>query len=313
MRLTPNLYLVATLVVSPALAGDLAYVTCQNSDALQVLDIELGKDGRQWEVPGQPAGVAVAENAVFTVAAGDKSVRKHDPHTGRVLYENRLDGGPMGVAYDPSRDRLFVSDWYNARIWVLNGADLARLQVLDVGAAPAGLAISEDGRFLASADRDADQVSLFDADTLTLLHSIPVGSRPFGLRFAPDGRLFVGNVGSDDISIIDPDHGKLKRMVAVGARPYGVAFAQQRAFITNQYADTLSVIDLDTLATIATLETGEYPEGVDASSDGKHIAVANWFENSMTVFDAATLSVLHTIDTCDGPRAFGNFLMGGNK
>lgn len=317
MRLTRNLTLAPTLAMTLAAtsvaAGDLAYVTCQNGDGVSVLDLAQGTQHQHWDVSGKPAGVASHASGVFTVAADSKTIRRHDPATGDVQAQALLDGGPIGIAHDPRRNRVFISDWYHARIWVLNATDLTQTAELEVGAAPAGLALSDDGLLLASADRDADQVSIFDAETLGLLHRVDVGTRPFGLRFAPDGRLFVGNVGSDDLSVIDAARGVVLKTVAVGARPYGVAFAKGRAFVTNQYADTLSVIDLGTLTQVATLETGEYPEGIDTTSDGTGIVVANWFENSVIIFDAGTLSVIKNIETCDGPRAFGTFILGGNE
>lgn len=288
-------------------------MTCQNGDGVSVLDLAEGRETQRWSVPGKPAGVAASTGAVFTVAADSKTLRRHDPGTGDVVKSIQLEGGPMGVAHDPRRGRLFVSDWYNARIWVLGDSDLTHVQDLTVGAAPAGLALSADGRFLASADRDADQVSLFDAATLERLHSISVGSRPFGLRFAPDGRLFVANVGSDDVSVIDTLRGEVVATLPVGARPYGIAFAKGRAFVTNQYEDTVSVIDLETLAPVASLDTGEYPEGIDATADGGRVVIANWFDNTVTLIDAQSLSVLNEIETCDGPRAFGAFLLGDGK
>lgn len=303
--------LAAALVVVGTLcsARDLAFVTCQTGDALSVLDIAAGKEIARWSVPGKPAGVALSPEAVFTVAADSKTVRRHDPLTGEALVTATLDGGPIGIAHDAMRGRLFVSDWYSARIWVLDDISLKVTKELAVGAAPAGLALSTDGHHLASADRDADQVSIFDADTLVLRARLDVGSRPFGLRFAPDGRLFVGNVGSNDVTVIDVANGEVTATVPVGDRPYGVAFAKGRAFVTNQYEDSLSVIDLATLTPLAKLDTGEYPEGVDTTADGTRIVVANWFDNTVTIFDAETLSVIQEIDTCDGPRAFGTFLL----
>lgn len=301
------------LSAQPLAAAELAYVTCQNGDALSVLDLEAGEEIARWSVPGKPAGVAASTGAVFTVAADGKTIRNHDPASGDVAKSTMLEGGPIGIAHDPKRGRLFVSDWYNARIWVLDDSSLSTQQELTVGAAPAGLAMSQEGRFLASADRDANQVSIFDAETLVLHHRVNVGTRPFGLRFAPDGRLFVGNVGSNDLTVLDPDSGEIQATVPVGHRPYGVAFAMDRAFVTNQYEDTVSVIDLATLTPVATLETGEYPEGIDTSSDGKQIIVANWFDNSVTIFDAETLFMVNEIETCDGPRAFGAFIVGDGK
>lgn len=289
-------------------AGDVAFVTCQNGDAVSVLDLDTGQERARWSVPGKPAGVAVsAGGAVFTVSPDSKTVRRYSAD-GTLVAETRLDGGPMGVAHDAVRGRLFVSDWYNARLWVLDDGTLELLTELPAGAAPAGLALSPDGTLLAAAERDADRVSLYDAETLALQRVVAVGTRPFGLGFAPDGRLFVGNVGSNDVTVIAPQPGRVLATIPVGERPYGVAFARSRAFVTNQYENTVSVIALDDLSAVATLEVGEYPEGIAATGDGR-IAVANWFDNTLSLIDARTLETVAALDTADGPRAFGAFIL----
>lgn len=303
--------LVAAVLLTGPAAADLAYITCQNGDALSVIDLATGQETDRWDVPGKPAGVAVAsDGSVYTVSPDDKTVR-HYSALGEILAEAHLDGGPIGIALDEARGRIFVSDWYNARIWKLSADNLTNVTELPTGAAPAGLDLSDDGRWLASADRDADQVSIFDAETLALHHRVTVGTRPFGLRFAPDGRLFAGNVGSNDVSVVDPVAGEVLATVPVGERPYGVAFAQGRAFVTNQYEDTVSVITLATLASEGKIIVGEYPEGIDATAEGDRIVVANWFENTVSLIDAATLDVVQSIETADGPRAFGAFITGG--
>lgn len=298
------------LLAGPGVA-ELAYVTCQNGNALSVLDLDTGTEVARWEVPGKPAGVAVApDGTVYTVSPDDKTLRHFDA-TGALLAEAVLDGGPIAVALDHARGRVFVSDWYTRRIFVLRAEGLAVERTLETGLEPAGLALSPDGRWLASADKDSNQVSLFDAGTLAVHARVSVGERPFGLRFAPDGRLFVGNVGTNDVSVIDPVAASVLASVPVGERPYGVGFARGRAFVTNQYADSVSVIDLATLAPLETLDVGEYPEGIDTTPDGATIVVANWFENTVTLIDAATMTVTGTIDTADGPRAFGDFIAKG--
>lgn len=303
--------MILALAAGPA-AGDLAFVTCQNGDAVSVLDLDTGQERARWPVPGKPAGVAVApDGSVFTVSPDSKTVRRYSAD-GTLMAQVTLDGGPIGVAHDAARGRLFVSDWYNARLWVLEDVTLTVLSELPAGAAPAGLALSPDGTLLASAERDANRVSLYDADTLTLLRTVPVGTRPFGLGFAPDGRLFVGNVGSNDMTVIAPHTGAVLATVPVGERPYGVAFARSRAFVTNQYENTVSVIALDDLSIIATLEVGEYPEGIAATGDGR-IAVANWFDNTLNLIDARTLEPLAALETADGPRAFGAFILKGDS
>lgn len=293
-------------------SAERAYVTCQNGDALAVIDLDGGAAVQTWSVPGKPAGIAVGKGAVYTVAPDAKVVRRHDPD-GTVAAEVTLDGGPIGTALDAARGRLFVSDWYNARLWVLDAATLEEQRALETGAAPAGVALSRDGRWLATADRDADRVSLFDAETLELKHAVTVGTRPFGLRFGPGDGLFVGNVGSNDVSVVDPVVGTVTATIPVGERPYGVTFTRDRAFVSNQYENTVSVIDLETLTEMARVEVGEYPEGIDTTADETRIVVANWFDNTLSIIDASTAEVLVSHDTCDGPRAFGNFLSGGGE
>lgn len=298
---------------SPTLA-ETAFITCQNGEILSRIDLSEMQETARWPLPGKPAGIAVGlDGTLFAVSPDSKSVRRLSTETGETIAQVALDGGPIGIALDSERGRVFVSDWYNARLWVLDSKNLEVLTELPTGTAPAGIAISTDGRFLASADKDADQVSVFDAETLQSLHRITVGTRPFGLRFAPDGGLFVGNVGSNDVSVIDVESGTVTTAVPVGERPYGIAFAHGRAFVTNQYANTLSVISLDTLKHAALIEVGEYPEGIDATVSEDLVVVANWFDNTVSIVDPKALSVIETIETCDGPRAFGRFLQGGRQ
>ncbi|WP_236549834.1 YncE family protein [Profundibacterium mesophilum] len=302
------LWLALTLAASQGVAGDFAYVTNQGSEDLSIIDLDARKETARIPVPGKPAGVAASLDGIFTVSPEDKTVRRFGPD-GAQLGAIRLDGGPIGIVHDPARGRLYVSDWYNARIWEIDARRMRLTGTLESGSAPAGLDISHSGRWLASADRDSNAVSLFDIGGSAPRRSIPVGSRPFGLAFDPRDRLFVANVGSDDVSVIDPRDGTQLALVPVGARPYGIAFAQGRAFVTNQYAGTLSVIDLETLEVSHTLEVGEYPEGVAVAGSDGPLVVANWFSNTVTLIDPRTLETLGEVETGDGPRAFGRFII----
>ena len=308
-----SFWVLPALVATSVVAGDLALITNQISEDISVIDLSTGAEHMRIPVPGKPAGVAAGpDGAVYAVSPDSATVRRFDALSGALQAEVHLDGGPIGIALAAQAGLAFVSDWYNARIWVLQAGTLEPFGELATGAAPAGLAVSPDGTLLVSADRDADQVSVFDIKTLALRHRLDVGTRPFGLGFAPDGRLFVGNVGTNDVTVLDPLAGKTLATIAVGARPYGVAFAQGRAFVSNQYADTVSVIDLGTLSVEATVDVGEYPEGIDISSDSRTVIVANWFSNTVSLIDAKTLEVTGEIATGDGPRAFGAFVMKRN-
>lgn len=305
LKTAANLTL-AMFLAAPA-AGDIAFITNQNSNSVSLLDLSKGQKTREIPVPGKPAGVQVIKDlGLFTVGPDDKTLRRFG-FNGEANGVLTLDGGPLGIA--ALGQTIFVSDWFNARIWQIDGATLTVTAELTTGAAPAGLAVSPDGKWLISADRDADSLSVFALPAGTLHRQIRVGTRPFAVSFDADGRVYAANVGSNDVTVADPNSGEIITTLPVGTRPYGVAFAAGRIFVTNQYADTLSVFDHASFAPVATLDTGEYPEGINSFDNGSKLIVANWFSNTATVFDAITLETLTEIETGDGPRAFGLFIL----
>jgi YVTN family beta-propeller protein len=96
--------------------------------------------------------------------------------------------------------------------------------------------------------------------------------------------------------------------VPVGKRPYAVALAGGRAFVTNKYAGTVSVIDLASLKVVKTITVGDHPEGIAADPAGVYAYVANWFDNTLQRIDVAKMAVAGEAAVGDGPRAFGLFL-----
>ena len=118
LRLAGGLAAALALTAGVPAAADLAFVTCQNGDALSVVDTAARAEIARWDVPGKPAGVAAGPGAVYTVSPDDKTVRRWSL-SGALGAARALDGGPIGIALDAGRGRVFVSDWYNARDRVL--------------------------------------------------------------------------------------------------------------------------------------------------------------------------------------------------
>ena len=94
----------------------------------------------------------------------------------------------------------------------------------------------------------------------------------------------------------------------MGKRPYVVALTDGLGFVTDQYLGAVTAFSLDTLKPVKRIAVGDYPEGIEASEDGRRVYVANWESNTVSVIDVARLAVEREIDVGDGPRAFGLFL-----
>jgi len=75
----------------------------------------------------------------------------------------------------------------------------------------------------------------------------------------------------------------------------------------------LSIIDLDRNIEITAIESGDTPEGIDITADGKKLLVANWGEGSVSVIETRSLQVVSVIKAGVGSRSFGRFIVNGQN
>jgi len=298
-----RLALAGMVCTFPAVAADLAFVTSQNAEVVSLVDLQNGQVMAETPVPGAPAPVAFdpEHGRAYVISAGTGLLTVLDDKAA-VVRTLPLPEGAFGIALAPDGG-LFVTEWYQSRLLRLD-KDLNVLWTASTGKAPAGVAT--DGKLVATADRDDDQVSILDAGTGKRLATVPVGKHPYAVLFH-DGKLWTADVQSDTVSVVDPVAGQKIGQVPTGSHPYGVAFAGGRGFVTNQYAGTVTVFDPQTLTVLGTLETGDYPEGIAPLPDGSGVVVAHWDSNTLVWIDAATLKITRESELPDGPRAFGAF------
>ncbi|RNF34635.1 YncE family protein [Paracoccus methylarcula] len=294
------------LPLSSALAADLAFITSQNGNAVSILDLNSHEIVAQTPLDGAPAPVAYDPQTgrAYVISADTGRLSVLDEKA-RIVDRRELGEGAFGVAVAPNGG-VFVTDWFSGKLMRLDG-ELKQAWIAETGAAPAGVAVSHDGLLVATADRDDNQVSIFDAGTGRLIRRIgTAGEHPFAITFH-NGRLWTADVMSDVVSVIDPIGGKLVGRVETGRHPYGIAFAQGRGFISNQYDGTLTVFDPENLEVLDEIETGDYPEGIAPLPDGSGVVVANWDSDTVTLVDAKKLKTNAEIEMPAGPRAFGQF------
>ena len=84
---------------------------------------------------------------------------------------------------------------------------------------------------------------------------------------------------------------------------FGPAFAGE-VWITNEKDDSISVIDVETLEVVRTIETGERPRGILFSKDYAVAYVCASDSNAVQVIDAATGEILHDLPSGEDPEQF---------
>ncbi|MGE0519678.1 MAG: beta-propeller fold lactonase family protein [Candidatus Binatia bacterium] len=141
-------------------------------------------------------------------------------------------------------------------------------------AAPAGkasksgpIAISASGDLVAAVNTDTNSVTLFAVDAngrLTKRKELGVGIEPRSVALLPNGT---------------------------------------RAYVANTVSGTVSVIDLASCTTIATIGVGTEPWAVAATPNGRYVYVANASSNTVSAIDTGSNAVIATVPVGRSPRA----------
>jgi hypothetical protein len=106
-------------------------------------------------------------------------------------------------------------------------------------------------------------------------------------------------------------------MTSILAAALALAAPSDVLVVVNQDASTVSVISLETGATLVTLPTGVGPHEAAASDDGRLAVVTNYGAqqggNSLTVVDLGSLSVARTVDLGEYRRPHGIVFLPDNR
>lgn len=136
--------------------------------------------------------------------------------------------------------------------------------------------------------------------------------------------LLVVNKAEASLSVVSPSQGRELKRIPTGHAPHEVAVAPdgKTAVVTNygtgqEPGNTLTLVDLQTLAAVATIDLGDQrrPHGIAWLPDGRRLAVTTEGSGTLTLVDVGERKVVAAIPTGarvshqvavtpDGRRAF---------
>jgi YVTN family beta-propeller protein len=156
MRLTPD-----TLTVSPD--GSRLYLTHYDGNAVSILDL-AAKTITTMGVNDAPIGVVTTPDAAQAYVTGLHSVTVIDA---RAMTRVGILVGDLPRRVHVSRDstRVFVTDFGNQTLWVLDTADHSVISTLDIGGHPEALTVSRDGSRVYATDYRAGTLTAIDTES----------------------------------------------------------------------------------------------------------------------------------------------------
>ncbi len=163
--------------------------------------------------------------------------------------------------------------------------DSGKTRTLRVGGDPHNLAWSADGRWLVVTHPAAGQVSLVDPRAAKVLARLAIPGRPHGVAIAPDGRTaFVGAEADRKLYRVDLAELRLAGVFDLEAAPHNLIVTDDgRAWITQQFARYLWLVDLETGGLVRRLETAAKPHDLAFARRGGVLWVTNWGSAEVTV------------------------------
>lgn len=111
---------------------------------------------------------------------------------------------------------------------------------------------------------------------------------PFNMAISGNGeKLFIVAEEGDALLVADSKREKVLHRIKVGNQPHSVILDKKEkyAYVSNQWSDNVSVIDLSDMTVTDTLKTGNGPAGLALSSDEKYLYVVNSYTCDISVIN----------------------------
>jgi YVTN family beta-propeller protein len=225
----------------------------------------------------------------------------------------RLGDLPLSAALTPDGQNLLVGNDGQAvqSLQVVDTRSGAVKQTIEYRSPEAlfvGLAVSPDGAHAYASAGGNNKIRRYDIDSggaltetapialpTTNPAGVPVNMYPAGIALTGDGqRLVVADQLADAATVVDLATGAT-HTVAVGHRPYGVVVDGTTAYVTNQGANTVSIVDVSGAEPVvtATVTVGTHPNSAILDKARGRVYVADGDSDEVSVI--AGTRVVRTI------------------
>jgi YVTN family beta-propeller protein len=115
-------------------------------------------------------------------------------------------GGPIGVALTPDGTYLYVANYDDDTVVVIDTRDQTINATIAVGDGPWGVAMGDDGAYVFVTNRLADTVSVIATENQSVSGTYSVGDQPMGVAAPVNGDFaYVVNHADDTISKVTTD------------------------------------------------------------------------------------------------------------
>jgi YVTN family beta-propeller protein len=231
-----------------------------------------------------------------------------DTNNNKWLADVDVGIGPYDIAISPSGKWAYVGN-SDKTISVINTETLKEVVYVIMPDICDDLVVNYNGTYGYAFCRD-QKVYVFNLSKITVDAAIDVQYGSSGLAINPSGtRLYatsyffcmpINPCPGGNVVVIDTATNTVVDTIKVGMNPRSIVVnpSGTRAYVTNNYANTVSVIDTTNNTVVSTIVVGNNPLGITINALGTRVYVANscdFCDGSVSVIDTATNTVMDTI------------------
>jgi YVTN family beta-propeller protein len=170
---------------------------------------------------------------------------------------------PAEVTFAPDGRHAFVANSGSDSVSIIDVGSKMVVETIEVGENPVGAWPGSDG--VMYVDNEAGKsLTAIDASTLDVVQTYDLGFTPAMAAVSPASELWVTDTDNGKVVIYSATDNDRVGEIATGDDAHAIVFSpdDQTAYVTNQHADTVSVIDVASRAVVDTIEVGSKPNGV---------------------------------------------------
>ncbi len=249
------------------------FLTSQSEDKVSVIDLEkklltrfitVGNRDDNTTPPEAPHNIALSPDKKYfyvnLIASG--YIEKYSTETYKKLGELRVGSSPSQIILTKNGENLFVSNFNTNEkfIFMVNTKNMTVIRTIEeVGRGSHSLVLSQDEKFLYSANAYGDEISEIDLTTfevtrrLSIIPNSPLAPNgvatvePYHLILSKNGRtIYVSCRKHSEVRVIDIPKWQVIDSIKVGNRPLIIAFTpnEDEIWVPNQADNSLSIINI---------------------------------------------------------------------
>jgi YVTN family beta-propeller protein len=305
--------------VAPAKVGTMkAYVTNSLADSVTVIDLGTLKETATLKVGKRVHGICAPADGskIFVTIELEKSFKVIDTATNEATATIPLPGTPNQCASTPDGHYVGVPIRSGDSVAIIDIQQSKIVKVLPVSK-PHNCYNTGRNDVLYVSSMGDNQINRIDLKTMEYTDKIPTSGIPRPYAVTRDEKtLYVALSDYHGFEIVDTHSKKQIAKVDLPPAPpaecelephtetHGLALSpnEKELWVTSLADGGVYVYDIASKRFSKEIATGQCPNWIAFSPDGKYVTVSNCGSNDATIIDAKTQKPLATIKTGEGPK-----------